>query len=322
MVTYKFPPVSRKGKKLVSRNTPVLAACVIAVILGAGAARADNFYAGIQFSGESSDARFKKRTSNKGAATLSGQPVSYCLREPCGDPGNRAVSAYRGFVDDDSNDRFISGYGVLLGYSWDDAKTGRYFRAELDYRTHGGRQQGRLHGIKDIIARDPGVSVPSNPDPTDYGTDQYDFVSGESWPDSWSFEKKYSYGISLRAGWPLDFLERTLGEGSGVYLRLGVGRARVDYVNSYEDGCCAVPGSRLSRGIDFTVWTPGVGVMAPVGENTEIQVEAYVSAWEKEKIHFTIPTAQGYEPVLVTHELDNEEYGLGVRLVHHFGGRQ
>ena len=230
-------------------------------------------------------------------------------------PMNTTTSSGRAFHVRDSDTKTTSGFGILAGYAFHLNDRGLYLSAEIDLTYHGGKARGRLEWIKDPAAREAAGNDPDWPQ------------SGESWPDDWTFEKDYSYGLTLRLGGQPDFLTSTLGAGSGLYALLGIRRTEAEYSNSYE-GCpvnAGCPNGREDasyvRGLDrtdrdYSSWIAGIGLHAPVGDRISVQVETYYADYEEEDLLLLDGTSEPY--VRVPHELDAEEVGLRLRLIRHF----
>ena len=283
-----------------SKRLRVLAALACAAALtgtpGPSIAMEEGFYMGLSASAENLDATLFKTTDNT-------------------HPMNSTPSSGRTFHVRDSDTKTTSGFGILAGYTFHLNDRGLYLSTEVDLAYHDGKARGKLAWIKDSMARENAGSDPDWPQ------------SGEGWPDDWTFEKDYSYGLTLRLGGQPDFLTSALGPGSGLYVLVGVRRTEAEYFNSYE-GCPAnagCPGGRedelYARGsdrtdMDFTSWTAGVGLHVPVASRTGVQVETYYADYDKEDL---LPLDNTNEPhIRVPHALDAEEVGLRLRLLRHF----
>ncbi|MCY3852197.1 MAG: outer membrane beta-barrel protein [Gammaproteobacteria bacterium] len=230
-------------------------------------------------------------------------------------PGNATASSGRAFHTRDSDDKAASGFGILAGYTFQLDNRGLFLSAEADWAWHGGKARGRLEWVRDSAAREAAGSNPDWPQ------------SGESWPDGWTFEKDRSYGVTLRLGGRPGFLAAALGPGSGLYLMAGIRRVETEYIVTYEgcpraDGC---PGGRedesYTRGRDrvekdYTAWTAGIGLHAPLGDRTGVQVEVYYTDYGKEDpLHLDRRNAPH---IGVLHALEVEAVGLRLRLLRHF----
>ena len=230
-------------------------------------------------------------------------------------PMNSTPSSGRSFHVRDSDSKTTSGFGVLAGYTIPLSEQGLFLSGEIDFAYHGGKARGRLRWIKDSTARESAGSDPDWPQ------------SGESWPDNWTFEKDYSYGLTLRLGGQLDFLASALGAGSGLYLLAGIRRTEAEYFNSYE-GCpsnSGCPNGREDesyvRGFDrtdkgYTAWTAGIGLHTPIRDRLGVQVETYYTDYDKDDLLLLDNTSEPY--IRVPHALDAEEVGMRLRLLRHF----
>ena len=152
---------------------------------------------------------------------------------------------------------------------------------------------------------------------------------GENWPERWTFEKDYSYGVTLRLGGRPKFLTSALGPDAGLYVLAGVHRVEAEYVNT-GTGCfqpnaktseyCTDAKDFVSSDVrtdrDYTAWTLGVGVHAPVAEQIGLQIETYYMDYDSE----SLVQLDGTEDLRVraVHEPDTEEIGLRMRLLRYF----
>ena len=263
---------------------------------GLSSAMEEGFYMGLSASAGNLDATTSKTTDNT-------------------HPMNTTPSSGRTFHTRDSDTRTTSGFGILGGYTFHLNDRGLYLSGEVDLVHHGGEARGLLKWVKDSAARQKA------------GNDSDWAESGESWPDDWTFEKDYSYGVTLRLGGQPDFLASLLGPGSGLYVLAGVRRIEASYTTAYE-GCpvnAGCPGGRgdesYVRGFgrtdrDFTAWTAGVGLHTPVGDRFGAQVETYYTDFDEEDLLLLDNTHEPY--IRVPHALDVEEIGLRLRLLRHF----
>ena len=83
------------------------------------------------------------------------------------------------FEDESSASGPFYGMALLAEYRWPLSGNGAFLSTEADVRSHRGSVDGKLDGV--------GISPERK-------------QLGESWPDDWSFEKKRSYGLTLRIG--------------------------------------------------------------------------------------------------------------------------
>ena len=256
----------------------------------------EGFHIGISASAEDLDASLSKTVDNT-------------------HPMNSTPSSGRTFQVRDSDTKTTSGLGLLAGYSFRLNDRGLYLSAEVDLTYHSGKVRSRLRWIRDSEARERAGRDPDFP------------LTGESWPDDWTFEKDYSYGLTLRLGGQPDFLASMLGPGSGLYALLGIHRTEAEYVNTYE-GCLASAGcpegredASYTRGsdrtdLDFTSWSAGIGLHAPVGDRLGIQIEAHYTDYDEEDLLLLDGASEPY--VRVPQTLDAEELGLRLRLLRYF----
>ncbi|MCY4610849.1 MAG: outer membrane beta-barrel protein [Gammaproteobacteria bacterium] len=285
-------------KKLERSGLSVALACasVLASAPGPAVGMEEGFYMGFSASAENLDATFFKTTDNT-------------------HPMNATPSSGRSFHVRDSDTKTTSGFGILAGYTFHLNNRGLYLSGEVDLAYHSGKARGRLKWIKDSAARENAGSDPDWPQ------------SGESWPDDWTFEKDYSYGLTLRLGGQPDFLASALGPGSGLHVLIGVRRTEAEYFNAYE-GCpvnAGCPGGREDesyvRGFDrtdkdYTAWTAGIGLHTPIDDHISVQVETYYTDYDREDLLLLDNTSEPY--IRVPHALDAEEVGLRLRLLRHF----
>lgn len=274
-------------------SAALVCASVLASAPGPAVGMEEGFYMGLSASAENLDAALFKTTDNT-------------------HPMNVSPSRGRTFHVRDSDTNTASGFGLLAGYTFRLNGREMYLSTEVDLAYHGGKARGRLEWIKDSEARESAGSDPDWPE------------SGESWPDDWTFEKDYSYGLTLRLGGQPDFLVSALGPGSGLYVLAGIRRIEVEYVNTYEgcpiDAGCDPEGREHAdylvgesrTDIDYTAWTAGVGLHVPVGDKVGVQAETYYTGYEEEDL-LLLDTDKR-----VVHELDAKEIGLRLRLIRHF----
>ena len=280
-----------------SRFFPALA--FVAVLAGApgfSSAMEEGFYMGLSASVEDLDATLSKTTDNTH------------LR-------NMTPSSSRAFHSRDSDTKTANGFGVLAGYTFHLNDRGLYLGAEIDLAYHDGKARGRLEWVKDSAAREAAGSDPDWPQ------------SGEGWPDDWTFEKDYSYGLTLRLGGQPDFLVSALGPGSGLYILAGIRRVETEYLITFE-GCPLAggcPGGRsdesYTRGHnrvekDYTAWTAGIGLHAPLGDRVGVQIETYYTDSSRKNL-FGLD-ARTPPHIRVSHVLETEAVGLRLRLLRHF----
>ncbi|MCY4428248.1 MAG: outer membrane beta-barrel protein [Halieaceae bacterium] len=241
--------------------------------------------------------------------------------------GNSSLSRGKQFTERPTESNTISGFGILAGYSFPLNDQGLYLSGEFDLVYHGGKVSGTLEGTEDADARKT-YNDANDPDLPSFATGPQ---VGENWPERWSFEKDYSYGLTLRLGGQPDFLASAFGPGAGLYVLAGVRRTEAEYINS-NNGCSVIPTSPTSGpfclketdfvpGVvrtekDYTAWTVGAGLHAPITERIGMHAEAYYMDYDSEPL----VQLDGSEDLRVraVHEPDAEEYGLRLKLLWSF----
>lgn len=236
--------------------------------------------------------------------------------------GNMTLSQGKIFTERDSDTKTASGFGFVLGYQRPLRHGSLYWSGEINLAYHGGKARGRLEGTEDVAARET-YNDAHDPDLPAFSVGPQ---VGESWPERWTFEKDYSYGVTLRLGGRPEFLTSALGPDAGLYVLAGVHRIETEYVNT-STGCFEVPPARCTSEEDFeastvrtdrdyTAWTLGMGVQASLAEQIGLQVETYYMDYDSE----SLVQLDGTEDLRVRamHELDAEEVGLRMRLLRYF----
>ena len=163
------------------RRAAGLGAALLLVLAGASLGQERGFYAGYTASAEQFDATFSKSVDNTDPDTLVPEPRRGMV-----------------FHDTSSADTVDLAVGFLAGYRAPLSDGGAYLSTEIDVTFHGGEPDGQLAGV--------GVSPERK-------------QLGESWPDTWSVDKKRSYGLTLRLGFQPDSLQS---RGMSLYLLGGV----------------------------------------------------------------------------------------------------
>lgn len=279
------------------RSKALTLAVALASMPGLSPAMDEGFYIGLSAAAENLDATFSKTTDNT-------------------HPSNATPSMGRIFHNRDSDSKTASGFGIVAGYQRPLRYGSLYWSGEVSLSYHSGKVRGRLPWIQDASARAAGGA--SDPDWPQ---------SGEGWPDSWTFEKDRSYGLSLRLGGQPDFLTAALGERSGLYVLAAMHRVKAEF-NAIYEGCSADGGCPngmedkfYNKGTDqvdrdYTAWTFGAGVHASVAEQMSLQAEVYHSEYDKEVVGLL---DSRWEPhIEIPRELDTRETGLRVRLLRYF----
>ena len=236
--------------------------------------------------------------------------------------GNMTLSQGKIFTERDSDTKTASGFGFVLGYQGPLHHGSLYWSGEINLAYHGGKARGRLKGTEDAAARKT-YNDANDPDLPAFSIGPQ---VGENWPEHWTFEKDYSYGVTLRLGGQPEFLTSSLGPDAGLYVLAGVRRVEAEYANA-GTGCFETPpalclseedfgpfAGRTDR--DYTAWILGTGVHVPVAERIGLQVETYYMDYDSESlVHL-----DGTEDLRIraVNELDVEELGLRMRLLRYF----
>lgn len=294
--------------KTVSRpGTPILNILACAAFL-AGAptpalAAQEGIYIGISAAAEELDASVFKTVDNT-------------------PDGNMALSQGKIFTERDSDTKTGSGFGIVLGYQRPLHHGSLYWSGEINLTYHSGKARGSLEGTEDAAARKT-YNDANDPDLPAFSVGPQ---VGENWPERWTFEKDYSYGVTLRLGGRPEFLTSALGPGAGLYVLASVRRVEAEYVNT-GTGCFEVPPalctsaegfgeSTVRTDRDYTAWTFGLGMHAAVAEQVGLQVETYYMDYDSE----SLVQLDGTEDLRVraVHEPDAEEIGLRMRLLRYF----
>lgn len=238
--------------------------------------------------------------------------------------GNMTLSQGKIFTERDSDTKTASGFGFVLGYQCPLHYGSLYWSGEINLAYHGGKARGRLEGTEDVEARKAYADDPKNT--ADLPAFSVGPQVGENWPERWTFEKDYSYGVTLRLGGRPEFLTSALGPDAGLYVLAGVHRVEAEYVNT-GTGCFEVPPAlctsekgfetgtvRTDR--DYTAWTLGMGMHAAIAEQVGLQIETYYMDYDSEDL----VQFDGTEDLRVRamHEPDAEEIGLRMRLLRYF----
>ncbi len=191
-----------------------------------------------------------------------------------------------------SDDETIYGFGVLAGYRWP-LGNGLYLSGELDAARHSETLRGKLQGTGRLY--------------------------GQVWPEDWSFEKDYSYGLALKLG-------RTLsGSELDLYVLAGVRNIRAEFTIT-ETGCadpnqtdlaaCSLVTGTVKRDRDYTAWIFGAGIEKSLCEEVGLQMEVRYADYRRENWErlfkddmttATIPT-----------RVSGHETGVALRLIRYF----
>lgn len=208
------------------RRVAGLGAASLLVLAGASLAQERGFYAGYTASAEQFDATFSKSVDNTDPDTLVPEPRRGMV-----------------FHDTSSADTFDLAVGFLAGYRALLSDGGAYLSTEIDVAFHSGEPEGQLAGV---------------------GTSAERKQLGESWPDTWSLDKKRSYGLTLRLGFEPESLQS---RDMSFYLLGGVRLFKARFNTAFE-GCLTAepcsPSEYVSgtdgRDVDPIATTLGLGL--------------------------------------------------------------
>ena len=189
----------------------------------------------------------------------------------------------------DSTDHMTFDAGVLFGYRG--SLSVLYFSIEGDWMTHQGSVSSHLEGA--------GSSAERN-------------QLGENWPEDWELAKDKSYGLTLRIGGEVPFINTT------AYVLAGVRRVEADFTRSYSG--CLLPDtlctpSQLQYASEsfaetFNAFAFGAGVEQPFASfvvRGELRYVAHGSVSQLalfDDLGVSVPTS-----------LEATEIGLGVSLL-------
>ncbi len=255
-------------------------------LAGASLAQERGLYAGYTASAEQFDATFSKSVDNT-------------------DPDTLVPESRRGMVFHDTSSAdtvdlaagFLAGYRALLGDG------GAYLSTEIDVTFHSGEPDGQLSGV---------------------GTSAERKQLGESWPDTWSLDKKRSYGLSLRLGFRPESLQS---RDMSFYLLGGVRLFKARFSTTFE-GCLTAepcsPSEYVSgtdgRDVDPIATTWGLGLEKRFGSGDyarriALRFEASYSRYGDESWVADFPDVR----VTVPSTVEAEGVGVTVSMVRLFG---
>lgn len=190
---------------------------------------------------------------------------------------------------EDSADRMTYDAGVLVGYRGSLGVL--FYGIEADWMTHRGTVSGHLEGVGSTPQRNQ---------------------VGESWPEDWKLAKDKSYGLTVRIGGEVPFIDTT------AYLLAGIRRVRTDFSRSYF-GCLLVgeicEPSQFETGSEFfdenfNAYSIGGGIEQPFANfvvRGELRYVIHGSAAQLvlfDELGVRVPT-----------RLEASEIGLGVSLL-------
>lgn len=268
------------------RRVAGLGAASLLVLAGASLAQERGFYAGYTASAEQFDATFSKSVDNTDPDTLVPEPRRGMV-----------------FHDTSSADTVDLAVGFLAGYRALLSDGGAYLSTEIDVTFHSGEPEGQLAGV---------------------GTSPERKQLGESWPDTWSLDKKRSYGLTLRLGFEPESLQS---RDMSLYLLGGVRLFKARFSTTFE-GCLTAepcsPSEYVSgtdgRDVDPLATTWGLGLEKRFGSGDyarriALRFEATYSSYGDESWVADFPDVR----VTVPSTVEAEGVGATVSMVRLFG---
>ena len=268
------------------RRVAGLGAASLLVLAGASLAQERGFYAGYTASAEQFDATFSKSVDNTDPDTLVPEPRRGMV-----------------FHDTSSADTVDLAVGFLAGYRALLSDGGAYLSTEIDVTFHSGEPEGQLAGV---------------------GTSAERKQLGESWPDTWSLDKKRSYGLTLRLGFEPESLQS---RDMSFYLLGGVRLFKARFSTTFE-GCLTAepcsPSEYVSgtdgRDVDPIATTWGLGLEKRFGSGDyarriALRFEASYSRYGDESWVADFPDVR----VTVPSTVEADGIGVTVSMVRLFG---
>lgn len=268
------------------RRAAGLGAASLLFLAGASLAQERGFYAGYTASAEQFDATFSKSVDNTDPDTLVPEPRRGMV-----------------FHDTSSADAFDLAVGFLAGYRALLSDGGAYLSTEIDVTFHSGEPEGQLAGV---------------------GTSAESKQLGESWPDTWSLDKKRSYGLTLRLGFEPESLQS---RDMSFYLLGGVRLFKARFNTTFE-GCLTAepcsPSEYVSgtdgRDVDPIATTWGLGLEKRFGSGDyarriALRFEASYSRYGDESWVADFPDVR----VTVPSTVEADGIGVTVSMVRLFG---
>ena len=191
--------------------------------------------------------------------------------------------------DNDANNSFVYGGGLLAGYRLPILGNALSVSVEFDLANDSGSVEGQLQGI--------GMSAGRN-------------QLGESWPDRWEYHGDRNYGVSVR----LSFVPNLLSDwDTNVYVLAGMRRIEGEFSTRF-DGCLSpTPCSSAadtpdfvsgtdSRNLGLEGWTAAVGIERRLWLRFAVRVELRHTQYDDKSwvtpfddLGVTVPTAVGTE---------------------------
>jgi len=238
-------------------------------VAGTALADAGRFYLGVTGSPEWLDTSYRKTVDNTS-------------------PHNTTSQRGKVYRDRDAADATGYGFGLLAGYRQPLLDRGRLFLSgEVDIAFHGESSRGRLAGVGESEGRNQ---------------------IGESWPDTWSFAKNFSYGLTVKLGTNPHMLQKLLGD-TDVYALAGVRRVSTRFRVRFH-GCPMAEWCRPDEFISgtstqdetFTAWTSGAGLEKLFGSRLGLRGEARYLGYLAEGRNFHNRRDGVFIPVRVNHD--------------------
>lgn len=214
--------------------------------------------------------------------------VSYNKAVDNTDPKNVSTQHGKVNVAESSATEIVGGMGDVIGYRLP-LTAGFFLSGEVDLAYLGGSVRGNIMEVGDSE-----------------GANQL----GESWSEEWTFERKFSYGLTLKLGGSPGILRSWK---TSIYALTGVRQAKSRFEAGYN-GCfkpepCVVgeyDSGVFNRDHNSIAWATGVGVEKMVRGSIGLQVEGRYISYNTGKWVTSFPDLG----VKVTSELANHDVGL------------
>ncbi len=213
------------------------------------------------------------------------------------DPNTLVPEPRRGKVyhDEARGSALSVGIGVAAGYRVPISQGTWFLEGDFGFALHRGRTNAQFAGV--------GTSVDRR-------------QLGESWPDSWTYSKRVSYGATVRLGASPEGLRD---RGGGVYVLAGVHFADMRFDNHYRgcfspDPCQEYGGGNEIRDWDSLIWVSGLGIERRLSERVSFRAEARYSRYNLEDWITPLDDVG----VTVMSSMETSELGLSMGLVRWF----
>lgn len=199
------------------------------------------------------------------------------------------------YHDEASGDALMVGIGVAAGYRVPISQGTGFLEGDFGIALHRGRTNAQFAGV---------------------GTSPDRRQLGESWPDSWTYAKRVSYGATVRLGASPEGLRA---RGGGVYVLAGLRVADMRFTNHYlgcfsPEPCEEYGGGTETRDWRSVIWVSGLGIERRLGQRSSFRVEASYSGHARED--WTTPFDD--VGVMVLSGMDAREMALTIGLVRWF----